>query len=310
MIRKILPLILIFCSVSVFAQKDLKNGFIVLETNDTIFGIFKNKNYYSVYGVKLLQGDNKIRYSRKVLSELHIASDTYIKSDLDIWFKAFFKKEVSGNVNLYTYKKSKRLGGFDTDVSSGRLIPSINFYCNDYPNLTDSIKYINKKNIERFIIKYNDWKSKNPDSKSFFENNIHNRPLINFKMSFLLPGAGFEIGLNEKVSVSTMLKNEFEYGSSVGWIINPFIDTQLRYYHNIDKRKAENKRTYKYSGNYICLVDGYFLDTKSNMIGIEYGWQRVINKHWYYNLGLGAAKLITGDQSFTILHDFDFGYNF
>ena len=188
--------------------------------------------------------------------------------------------------------------------------PAIRFYCSDYPNLTDSIKNIDKENADNFIVNYNDWKLLNPESKSFFENNIHNKPRINFKVSFLLPGGGFEIGLNENVSISTMLKNEFGYGSSVGWIINPFIDTQLRYYHNIDKRNAYNKRTYKYSGNYICLVDIYFPDKKSNMIGLEYGWQRVINKHWYYNLGVGAGKYTAGNQSFVILNDFDFGYNF
>lgn len=310
MIKKIFLLSLIFYSLSIFAQKDLETGFVVLETNDTIFGTLKNKNYYSKGGVKLYQNAKKTRFSKRVLSEIHVGDDFYVKSDIDIWFQGFFKKEISGNVNLYTYKKTKKLGGFDTDIGSGRLTPAIRFYCTDYPSLNDSIRDINKKKVAGFIKTYNDWKLKNPDSKSFFENNIHNKPMINFKMSFLLPGAGFEIGLNDKVSISTMLKNEFGYGSSVGWIINPFIDTQLRYYHNIDKRKAENKRTYKYSGNYICLVDGYFLDTKSNLIGIEYGWQRMVNKHWYYNLGIGAGKWTTGNQSFSILYDYDFGYNF
>jgi hypothetical protein len=310
MTKKILPLILIFGSLNVFAQKDLKKGFVVLETNDTITGTLKDKNYYSVSRVKLYQDDNKLRYPKKVLSEIYVDSDKYVKSDIGIWTQAFYKKEIVGNINLYTYKKSKKIGGFDSDINSGRLIPAIKFYCDDYPDLTDTIKYIDKENLDEFIAKYNDWKSVNPESKSYFEKNIHNKPLINFKISFLLPGAGFELGLSDKVSVSTMLKNEIGYGNSIGWMINPFIDTQLRYYHNIDKRKAENKRTYKYSGNYICLVDGYFVDTKANLIGIEYGWQRVINKHWYYNLGLGAAKWTTGNQSFTILYDFDFGYNF
>lgn len=310
MTKKILPLILIFSSLSVFAQNDLKKGFVVLETNDTIVGTLKNKNYYSKGGVKLYQGDSKTRYSKKVLSEIHVEDDVYVKSDLDIWVQGFFKKEISGKVNLYAYKKTKRLGGFDTDIGSGRLIPAIRFYCSDYPNLTDSIRDINKRNVSEFIATYNVLKLKNSESKSFFENNIHNKPLINFKMSFLLPGAGFEIGLSDNISISTMLKNEFGYGSSIGWMINPFIDTQLRYYHNIDKRKVENKRTYKYSGNYICFVNGYFLNTKANLIGLEYGWQRVINKHWYYNLGVGAGKWTTGNQSFTILYDFDFGYNF
>lgn len=233
----------------------------------------------------------------------------FVKSDLNIWAQRFFKKEFSGNVNLYTYKRAKVLGGFDTDIGSGRLSAAL-FYCSDYSNLKDSIRDINKKNVADFIQTYNDWKIKNPESKSFFEDNIHNKPLINFKMSFLLPGGGFEFGLNEQFSISTMLKNEFGYSGSNGWILNPFIDTQLRYYHNIEKRKAENKRTYKYSGNYICVMDGYFPKNKSNLIGVEYGWQRMVNKHWYYNLGVGAGKYTTGNQSFAILYDLAFGYNF
>jgi len=310
MTRKITLFVLIFCSLSVFAQKDLKKGFVVLETKDTIFGSLKSKNYFSVNQVKIYQGDKKITYPKSSLSEIHIDSDKYVKSDISFWTKAFYKKEIEGNVNLYTFKKSKKLGGFDTDINTGTLTPALKFYCDDYPNLTDTIKYIDKENVDDFIVKYNDWKAVNLKSKSYFEKNIHNKPRFNFKVSFLLPGVGFEFGLTDKISVSAMLKNGFGYGGFVGWIINPFIDAQLRYYHNIDQRKAENKRTYKYSGNYICLMDGYSLDNKSNLIGMEYGWQRVVSKHWYYNVGIGAGIWTNGDQSFSILYDFDFGYNF
>lgn len=309
MIKKISLFSIILCSLNIAAQKDLQTGFLVRETNDTIFGKLKNKEYYSKGGVRLYQDDKNSFFSKRVLSEIHVGDDIYVKSDLDVWFQGFFKKEISGNVNLYTYKKTKKLGGSDSDIGSGRLIPAIRFYCSDYPDLTDSIRDINKNNVAGFIKTYNDWKQKNPGSKSFFEKNIHTKPLINFKMSFLLPRAGIEIGLNDNVSISTILKNEFGYGSSVGWIINPFIDTQLRFFHNIDKRRAENKRTYKYSGNYFCFVDAYFLDTTSNLIGIEYGWQRMVNKHWYYNLGIGAGKWTTGNQLYSLLYDFDFGYN-
>ncbi|WP_132219494.1 hypothetical protein [Mariniflexile fucanivorans] len=310
MIKKISLLSFIFCTLSIFAQKDLKIGYVVLETKDTIVGTLKNKNYYSKSAVKLYQENDITRFSKRALSEIHIENDAYIKSDLTIWSQGFFKKVLIGNVNLYTYKRAKLLGGFDSDIGFGRLAPAIRFYCSDYPNLTDSIRDINKENVADFIQTYNDWKLKNPESNSFFEDNIHTKPKINFKMSFLLPGAGFEFVLNDKFSINTMLKNEFGYSSTGGWDINPFIDTQLRYYHNMDKRKAENKRTYKYSGNYVCLMDGYFPKNKSNLIGIEYGWQRMVNKHWYSNLGIGAGKYTTGNQSFAIIYDLDFGYNF
>jgi hypothetical protein len=310
MIKKISLLSMIFLTLNIYAQKELKNGFVVLETNDTIFGMLKDKNYYSKTRVKLYQGDKKITFSKKKLSEIHIENDLYIKSDIDIWFKRFFKKEVSGNVNLYTYKKTKKIGNYDADISQGRLIPSIKFHCSDYPFLKDSIKNINKENVSNFITTYNNWKSENTESKSIFENKIHHKPIVNFKMSFLLPGAGFDFGLSNKISVSTILKNEFGYIGSSGWIMNPFIDMQLRYYLDIDKRIAENKRTYKYSGNYIAFINAFFPITNSNLIGFEYGWQRIISKHWYYNIGVGAGKWTSGNQNFTIIYDFDFGYNF
>ncbi len=310
MIRPILTLILMLCILNVFSQKQLLKGFVVLETGDTISGTLKDKNYYSASGVRLHQGVDKIRYSKRKLSEIHLGAEMYVKSDLDIWFKRFFRKEAAGNVNLYTFRNSKRLGGFDTDINSGRLIPAIRFYCSDYPILRDTIQYTNKRNIGKFIERYNIWKLANPDSKSFFEEKIHNKPPLNFKISFLLPGAGFEFGISDKISLSAMLKNEFGYGQSVGWILNPFFDTQLRYYHNIDKRRAENKRTYKYSGNYICLLNVYAPSHKFNLTGVEYGWQRMVNKHWYYNVGLGAGISASGIQHISILYDIDFGYNF
>jgi len=150
---------------------------------------------------------------------------------------------------------------------------------------------------------------KNPNSKSYFENNIHTRNLINLKLSFLLPGAGFEFGLSDKFSINSMLKNEFGYISSFGWFINPFIDKQLRYYHNIDERKRNNIRTYKYSGNYFCLVHTYFLNEIKSSVGLEYGWQRTLGKNWYYNLGFGVSRRID-TNSYSILCDYDFGFNF
>ena len=310
MIRKLFIFILILCSTNIFAQKELAQGFVITETNDTIIGELKDKEYFSASKVKLYFENDKISYLKKELKEININSDKYIKSDYGIWFKAFFKKELTGQINLYSYKRKKYLGVFDTDLNFGRLKPSIKFFCSDYPNISDTIKIIDKINIARIVNNYNDWKVNNPDSKSYFENNIHNKPLINFKVSFLSPGAGFEIGLGEKYSISTILKNEFGYGSSVGWIIiNPFIYNQLRYYHNIYKRKAENKRTYKYSGNYLCLVHGLFIEENANLWGFEYGWQRIISKHWYYNIGFGAAIWI-GYDGLPILYDLDFGYNF
>lgn len=75
MIKKSFIFSFIFCSLSVFAQKDLKTGFIVLGTNDTMVGTLKNKNYYSKGSVKLYQENNVARFSKRILSEIHVEDD-------------------------------------------------------------------------------------------------------------------------------------------------------------------------------------------------------------------------------------------
>jgi hypothetical protein len=297
--------------LTVLAQKDFVEGFVVLESKDTVFGTLENKSYYSSRKIKLYQGDSETWYSRKTLSAINIDNVLYVKSVTGILNQRFFKKEISGYVNLYSLKKYKGLGGFDTDISIGKMMPTIKFYCSDYPNLSEVVKDIDEDNIGSFIIEYNDWKSNHPSSKSFFENNIHHKPLINIKMSFLIPGLGFEFRLSDKVSVSTMLKSELVFSEYDGLLFNPFLDTQLRYYYNIEKRKQENIRTYKYSGNYVSFFNYYYyLFSNTNLNGVLYGWQRVINKYYYYNLGIGAGKWTIEKQYFTIIFNFDFGFKF
>ncbi len=310
MIRKILPIILIFCFSEVFAQKELVHGVIVLESKDSISGKIENKNYYSADKVVLFNGEKNINYPKKVISEIHINSDFYVKSNKGIWSQAFFKKEVSGNVNLYTYKRRKKLGISGLEINTGRLHPSIKLYCDDYPYLKESLKTVDKKNVDQFITEYNAWKQENPLSKSFYERNIHNKPLVNIKLSFLLPGAGIEIGLSDNLSFSSMLKNDLYYSNIFGFELDPFIDSQLRYFPYMTKNERENKRTYKYTGYYVALVNGYYLGSNSGLMGVEYGWQKIINKHWYFNAGIGAGKWTGGNKNFVFLHDFDFGFNF
>lgn len=307
--RKIASLILVLCALSLFAQKNLVDGYIVLESNDTLAGKLKNKSYYSASGVKLFQDGIKIRYSKSIISEVHIDSYLYVKSASSIWSKAFFKKEYSGEVNLYTYKKKRYLGVYDSDLNMGRIKPGLKYYCSDYPNVLGEIRHVDEYNAELFLERYSNWKKENPNSLSYYEENMHHQPRVNLKLSFLSPGVGFEFGISEKFSISTMFKNDFGYHSSYGFFIVPYVNSQLRYYHNIDKRKMEKKRTYKYSGNYFSLIHALFVVDNSMFVGLEYGWQRTIGKHFYYNVGLGAAKWI-GNNNISLLHDIDLGYNF
>ena len=309
MIKNILTIVLILYSINVFSQKELMNGFIVTVTNDTISGKLKNKNYYSAYKIKMYSGNNHVFYPKNRIIEISINDVKYIKSDNGIWSKAFFNKKFEGSINLYTTRRKSYLGVYDSDINFGRLKKSLKFLCDDYPNLNDKIQDINKTNVTDFLKDYNDWKISNPQSQSYYEKNIHRKKFLNFKLSYLLPGFGIEFGLSDKFTLNSMIKTEFGYSSNVGFYSNPFIDNQLRYYHNIDKRIKNNKKTYKYSGNYLSLVYIMFLENNDKLLGIEYGWQRTLGKHWYYNIGLGAGKWL-GFNEYALIYDIDFGYNF
>lgn len=284
-------------------------GTIVTYWGDSISGEIKNKDYFSSLSKVKIVTDNEIqRFSKKDIRAMHLNDDKYITSG-DLGIRYFYKKDIEGGINLYTRGNKVYISVYDSDINNNRLKPALKLCCDDYPNFKEKISQIDKSNIQHFIVEYNSWKSENPESQSFFEKNIHGKKNFNVKLSYLLPGAGLEIGLSDYFSINTMIKSEFGYSRAQGFIVNPFFDNQIRFYHDVQKRKENNKRTYKFSGNYFCLVHGYFLLNNSNLIGLEYGFQRISGKNWYVDLGIGAAKWLTNGD-YTFLYDLDFGYCF
>jgi hypothetical protein len=299
----------LFISTFAFSQTDLKIGYIITNNNDTIRGYLQNQDYFKTRRIRISSNKLTNTYPKSSIKEIQVGDISYVKSEISEWGKVFFRKEISGYLNLYLYKKRKYLGKYDSDINLANLRPSITLYCDDFPDLTNKINEINKKNIETFVKEYNNWKSINPESKSYYDKFIHNKNLIALKMSFLLPGAGIELKINNYFSIQSMLKFEFGYSSMESWIFNPLLDSQLRYYYDFENRLNNNKRTYKYTGNYVCLVNGLSPKQNTNFIGFEHGWQRTFGKHYYSNLGLGVAKNLSGKE-FYILTDYDFGFNF
>jgi len=300
----------ILLTTSTYAQPKMLNGCIVTHWGDSVSGEIKNKDYFnSLSKVKLVTDYNTLKFSKKDIRAMYLNNDKYITSGDDLGIRYFYKKDIEGEINLYTRGNKVYVSVYDSDINNIRLKPALKLCCNDYPNFKEEVSHITKSNIHNFVVEYNKWKSENSNSQSYFEKNIHIKKTVNVKLSFLLPGAGLEIGLSEYFSINTMIKSEFGYSGTQGFIINPFIDNQIRYYNDVLKRKENNKRTYKYNGNYFCLVHGYFLLDKSSFIGLEYGFQRVSGKNWYVDLGIGAAKWLTNDD-FTFLYDLDFGYCF
>lgn len=302
--RTIIIATFLFCSFGIFSQ-ELTDGFLILGSGDTVRGRLEKKSYFTIKKVKLYRGNKPVTYPASALKAIHLDSVEYVKTGP----KRFFKKEISGAVNLYSFKKKKFLGAYDNDINGGRLGPAIKFYCDDYPNLKDSMHGVNKNNIHAFIRRYDTWKLDHPLSRSYFEKNIHTKPFLNFKISFFLPGAGLEVSLGHLFSINSIFKTGFGYNES-GLVLDPNVVSQFRYYHNINSRKARNIRTYKYSGNYLNLYHVISLKNEQSALGIGYGYQRLTSKHIYSNLGVGAGWAVTGTPGPSFLLDIDLGYNF
>lgn len=307
-LKRALLFVLIFLSLNTFAQKELKDGYIVLESNDTIKGKLKDKKYFNKAGVRVFNDGRYIRYTKKVISEIHIGDTTYIKSDYDLWSKAFYKKEISGNVNLYTFRNRKMLSGFDSDIGYGRISEMLKFYCSDYPNIEDSLLVINKANIAEFISNYNKWKSENPDSKSFFEEKMHHKPRLSVKLGLLFPSVGGEVRLSKNICFNAKAESMIAANSFDGVHFPVFYKADIRYYYDLKKRENLNKKTYRFTGSYISIADYCFPKAEFNDVVLLYGLQRVTNKNWYFDFSIGAGMRTSSYKSFVLSYDFDLGF--
>lgn len=124
-----------------------------------------------------------------------------------------------------------------------------------------------------------------------------------FKLNILAPGVVYEAGLGKKVT----LNSEFNMGvgysydsfSGSQWFLFPFIDEQVRYYYNLEKRAKKEKRTANNSGNYIAFGSTYFFESInkneaiSDLDGLTvstvWGLQRTYKRNFNLNLGLGVG---------------------
>lgn len=308
MINRFFILLFIFLAANGYSQRNTVNGLIVLETNDSIYGKIPAKKYFSSSGVSIVNGSVYTRYPRNIVREFFVDSLHYVKTEVDVSAKVFMLKETTGPVNLYRYKKRLFLGKHNNDLTSGRIKAFVSFYCSDYPDVADSLKFLTRKNVPDFITRYNDWKLQHKGSLSFYEANKNHTPPISFKISLFVPGIGLEVKMSENLSLNTLIKMDYFFGNSVNTGLSPFADAQFRYYHNIGKRKQLGKRTYRFAGNYFALANQYHFRQQSNIAGLMYGWQRVRNKSWYSDFGLGAGVSTNGKDVFPILLKLEFGF--
>lgn len=124
-----------------------------------------------------------------------------------------------------------------------------------------------------------------------------------FKLNILAPGIVYEAGLGQKVTLNSELNMGvgYSYDSFSGsqWFLFPFIDEQVRYYYNLEKRANKEKRTANNSGNYVAFGSTYFFESInkneaiSNLDGLTlstvWGLQRTYKRNFNSNLGLGVG---------------------
>lgn len=103
------------------------------------------------------------------------------------------------------------------------------------------------------------------------------------------------------------IENDFAVGDhykGTGFILQPVLTLDPRYYYNLDRRKANAKKTNKNSGNYLSIKTSYHPDwfvinledriTKIADLSIipTWGMKRLIGNHISYETGIGLGYRI------------------
>lgn len=103
------------------------------------------------------------------------------------------------------------------------------------------------------------------------------------------------------------IENDFAVGdhySDTGFILQPVINIEPRFYYNLGKRNSTGKKTSKNSGNYLSIKTSYHPDwfvinldeniTKIADLSIipTWGVKRQISKHFNFETGIGFGYRI------------------
>jgi hypothetical protein len=103
------------------------------------------------------------------------------------------------------------------------------------------------------------------------------------------------------------IENDFAVGdhySGAGFILQPVLTIEPRYYYNLEKRNADGKKISKNSGNYLSLktsyhpdwfvinLDDYITKTADLSIIPTWGMKRQIGNNFTYETGIGLGYRI------------------
>ncbi len=103
------------------------------------------------------------------------------------------------------------------------------------------------------------------------------------------------------------IENDFAVGdhyNGTGFILQPVLNVEPRYYYNLEKRNSKGKKTSKNSGNYLSIKTSYHPDwfvinldddiTKIADLSIipTWGLKRQIGNHFNFETGIGLGYRI------------------
>ncbi|MEO1011144.1 MAG: hypothetical protein AAFX53_07530 [Bacteroidota bacterium] len=128
-----------------------------------------------------------------------------------------------------------------------------------------------------------------------------------FKLNALLPGASYELGvannisLNFDVFLAPFVEENFFGEEQFG--ILPGLQAEFRHFTSFKRRRARGKNLSGNSSDYVGVVNQFYsgnalignLERASsfyNATGIVYGIQRTAPRGFYWNLSFGPAILI------------------
>lgn len=144
------------------------------------------------------------------------------------------------------------------------------------------------------------------------------------KVSALVPGASYELGLgnNSTVNFDVLLIPGSRGGSDkdTEFGILPGAQLDFRYFTNMDRRVSKGKNISGNSGNYLAVSNQFFLSkaiignfdyggSYTNITALTYGIQRTRPKGFYWGFSFGPAIAVDEfDADFSLFLDVRLGW--
>lgn len=282
---------LFLASAPLIAQVDTVSAKVKFKDGNVIEYLALDKPY----GASLsLIVNNKV----KRLNLKKVETFTLGETDYIIWnppgiIKARASKIIdSGAIELFKFKETYLISVADFDY-----IESINLrspkrtlkpYLDDYPDFYN--REIPKDSIADIVSLYNDRKTEG-NTSSTMESRLNEYKQFTFKVMYILPSAGYELGISKRFTFS-----QFAGLTGIGLINGSFVleygaHSTFRFYHDINRKERLQKPTQWRSSRYIAAGSLVNIDLNNNIRNyafVDYGWQNIF-RHNYADYAIGVG---------------------